>query len=246
MKKWISNLEKPDFVCFSLTPGQIKSTDRGCNSKKHLTKEGNTSLLKVRQHSVTVQHSFLAHPNPHTKAGLILPAQGSTGSSLQYLVLGADKVDNVHHRASREIKWCPILLNTDITLEIPRYPCHLFIFKTHFTSASLTNRTAEGTACWIQLPDHSLHPCHAMFPPLCHFHTVFPAQNLLQTIRAPLWVTPISWGSAAVAKELLISTEPPLLLRFGQPPNGIPRQSKHLMPALKLHTKLLPTRKVLA
>lgn len=46
IKKGISNLEKLASDCPLFSLGQIKSTDRGCNSSKHFIKRGNTSLLK--------------------------------------------------------------------------------------------------------------------------------------------------------------------------------------------------------
>lgn len=79
------------------------------------------------------------------------------------------------------------------------------------------------------------------FVPLPHH---LPAPNLLKTICAPLWVTPLSWSSAAVAKELLISPEPPRCFPLGSHQMGsqhranIPCQ----LSSTFLHT-LLPTRK---
>lgn len=81
----------------------------------------------------------------------------------------------------------------------------------------------------------------------------FTLSSFLRTYCKPfcacLWVTPLPWGSAAVAKELLISPEPPLMLYFGQPPDGIPTQSEHPPPALKhfsVHITSNKERKVLA
>lgn len=128
-------------VPFLFLPSQIKSIDRGCNPTKHLNKKGNTSLFQESgQFSVTSQLSFLAHPNPHTKVCLILPAQGSTGSSLQYLVLwGQTKWTMCIIEVLEKLILYYYIKHRHHSGNIQKYLCHLFIFETHFTSASLTN-----------------------------------------------------------------------------------------------------------
>lgn len=105
-------------------------------------------------------------------------------------------MDSAHHRAPREMKQCTITLNTVTTLEIPRYPCHLFIFKTHFTSASLTNSTAKGTACWYNFQST---PCTPAMPCSLLPHHHLPLSTHCKP-PVPLSGCPLPWGSAAVPR----------------------------------------------
>lgn len=172
-------------------------------------KKGNKSLLKESETAFNYCTTFLLGTPQHSPQGWSdLPAPGSTGSSLQYLICfwgffvavggAADKVDNTHHRASREIKLCTTTLNTEITLEISRYPLtysslkhispqHILPTELHCKMNSLLDTASRLLTA--SLSRHALP-----FVPLPHH---LPAPSLIQTICAPLWVTPplmeLSW-----------------------------------------------------
>lgn len=170
----------------------MKSTDKGCNSTKHLIRKGNISLLKESKTTFSYCTTFLLGTSqPSHQAWSDPPSPKQQRFLLAVFGFGG------------QTKWTMCIIELPeklngallyyIQTSLWKYPDTpvTYSFLEHISPQHLSPTELHSLLDTTSRPLPA-SPCHATFPSLCHFHTILPAQNLLQTIREPLWVIPLS------------------------------------------------------